>query len=175
MHLDIDERHLLRLGHGEEMLETEKDFSRYGRVNYVLQQRLALLKEVNRLQKSLGVQGDVSYTCETAGHFYLYQVLSRWEKFQDEINLHKKTVEGTVLKIKKSHVNENIIYILAENGNYSSSIVSEKFPFHLYFSNAPQPVFKGQDFEEELEIANGCWYHIKNIFEQLGTAFIGHL
>ena len=46
MHLDIDERHLLRLGHGEEMLETEKDFSRYGRVNYVLQQRLALLKEV---------------------------------------------------------------------------------------------------------------------------------
>ena len=74
MHLDIDERHLLRLGHGEEMLETEKDFSRYGRVNYVLQQRLALLKEVNRLQKSLGVQGDVSYTCETAGHFYLYQV-----------------------------------------------------------------------------------------------------
>ena len=47
MHLDIDERHLLRLGHGEEMLETEKDFSRYGRVNYVLQQRLALLKEVN--------------------------------------------------------------------------------------------------------------------------------
>ena len=98
MHLDIDERHLLRLGHGEEMLETEKDFSRYGRVNYVLQQRLALLKEVNRLQKSLGVQGDVSYTCETAGHFYLYQVLSRWEKFQDEINLHKKTVEGKILK-----------------------------------------------------------------------------
>ena len=47
MHLDIDERHLLRLGHGEEMLETEKDFSRYGRVNYVLQQRLALLKEVS--------------------------------------------------------------------------------------------------------------------------------
>ena len=36
MALDIDERHLLRLGHGEEALETEKDFSRYGRVNYVL-------------------------------------------------------------------------------------------------------------------------------------------
>jgi len=28
MQLDIDERHLLRLGHGEEALETEKDFSR---------------------------------------------------------------------------------------------------------------------------------------------------
>ena len=29
MALDIEERHLLRLGHGEEALETEKDFSRY--------------------------------------------------------------------------------------------------------------------------------------------------
>jgi len=28
MALDIDERHLLRLGHGEEALETEKDYSR---------------------------------------------------------------------------------------------------------------------------------------------------
>ena len=28
IHLDVDERHLLRLGHGEEALETEKDFSR---------------------------------------------------------------------------------------------------------------------------------------------------
>ena len=96
MHLDIDERHLLRLGHGEEMLETEKDFSRYGRVNYVLQQRLALLKEANRLQKSLGVSGDVSYTCETAGHFYLYQVLSRWEKFQDDIAQYKKDQDGKI-------------------------------------------------------------------------------
>jgi len=47
---------------------------RYGRVNFVLSQRLALLEEVGRLQTSLGVQGDVSYTCETAAHFYLYQV-----------------------------------------------------------------------------------------------------
>ena len=28
MAIDIDERHLLRLGHGTEELETEKDFSR---------------------------------------------------------------------------------------------------------------------------------------------------
>jgi len=28
MELDIDERHLLRMGHGEEGLETDKDFSR---------------------------------------------------------------------------------------------------------------------------------------------------
>lgn len=79
--LDIDERHLLRLGHGEEALETEKDFSRYGRVNYVLAKRLDLLGEVQRLQESLEVKGDVAYTCETAGYFFLYQVLSRWEQY----------------------------------------------------------------------------------------------
>lgn len=27
--LDVDERHLLRLGHGEEALQTDKDFSRF--------------------------------------------------------------------------------------------------------------------------------------------------
>lgn len=50
---------------------------RYGRVNYVLSQRLELLDEVGRLQASLGVLGDVAYTCETAAHFFLYQV--RWK------------------------------------------------------------------------------------------------
>jgi intron-binding protein aquarius len=75
MELDIEERHLLRLGHGEEELQTEKDFSRYGRVNFILALRLELLQEVERLQKSLNVTGDVSYTCETASHFYLYQVI----------------------------------------------------------------------------------------------------
>ena len=29
LELDIEERHLLRLGHGEEELETDKDFSRF--------------------------------------------------------------------------------------------------------------------------------------------------
>ena len=43
-------------------------------MNFILALRLQLLKEVERLQRSLGVVGDVSYTCETAGHFFLYQV-----------------------------------------------------------------------------------------------------
>jgi uncharacterized protein YicC (UPF0701 family) len=47
---------------------------KYNRVNYVLAQRLELLEEISRLQSSLNVQGDMSYTCETAGYFYLYQV-----------------------------------------------------------------------------------------------------
>ncbi|NXW09774.1 AQR helicase, partial [Fregetta grallaria] len=142
MALDIDERHLLRLGHGEEELETEKDFSRYGRVNYVLARRLELLREVGRLQESLGVPGDVSYTCETAGHFFLYQVMSRWEEY-----ISKVKVKGGKLP--------------------DVTDVSSFFPFHQYFANAPQPIFKGKSYEEDMEIAEGCFRHVKKIFTQL--------
>ena len=138
MKLDIDERHLLRLGHGEDELETEKDFSRYGRVNYVLEQRLELLKKVAKLQESLGVQGQVSYTCETAGHFYLYQVMSRWEKYQKEI----------------------INHVAPEK-------VQELFPFNKFFDDVDGDLFKGQSFEEDKEIAEGCMRYIKDIFTQL--------
>uniref|UniRef100_A0A9L0T8A2 RNA helicase aquarius n=1 Tax=Equus caballus TaxID=9796 RepID=A0A9L0T8A2_HORSE len=142
MALDIDERHLLRLGHGEEELETEKDFSRYGRVNYVLARRIELLEEVKRLQKSLGVPGDASYTCETAGYFFLYQVMSRWEEY--------------ISKVKNK---SNTLPDVTE--------VSTFFPFHEYFANAPQPIFKGRSYEEDMEIAEGCFRHIKKIFTQL--------
>ncbi|CAH2328296.1 RNA helicase aquarius [Pelobates cultripes] len=142
MALDIDERHLLRLGHGEEELETEKDFSRYGRVNYVLARRLELLKEVGRLQESLGVPGDVSYTCETAGHFFLYQIMSRWEAYLSKV------------KAKPTHTPD-------------VSDIAKFFPFHQYFLNAPQPIFKGGSYKEDMELAEGCFRHIKKIFTQL--------
>lgn len=142
MALDIDERHLLRLGHGEEALETEKDFSRYGRVNYVLAKRIDLLNQVQKLQESLGVIGDVSYTCETAGYFYLYQVISRQEKFLSEIENYK-------------------------DEKYTETIFSEIFPFSQFFNDAPQPLFPGKEFDSDLVIANGCFDYISKIFTQL--------
>ncbi|XP_076762363.1 RNA helicase aquarius [Xylocopa sonorina] len=145
MALDIDERHLLRLGHGEEALETEKDFSRYGRVNYVLAKRLDLLMEVQRLQESLNVKGDVAYTCETAGHFFMYQILTRWERFEARIKQRQGTGNST------SH----------------AIIVDEEFPFHKFFDNAPQPLFKRNTFEEDFEIARSCFRYIERIFAQL--------
>ncbi|KAM7539686.1 hypothetical protein Aperf_G00000036903 [Anoplocephala perfoliata] len=54
--LDVDERHLLRLGHGEEALATSKDFSRYGRVDFILSKRIELLQKVVLLQKSLELE-----------------------------------------------------------------------------------------------------------------------
>jgi len=142
MALDIDERHLLRMGHGEEALETDKDFSRYGRVNYVLAKRLELLEEIARMQESLGVSGDVAYTCETAGHFFLYQVLSRWEEYMSHVKVQSGKT-GDVDKLK------------------------ELFPFSKFFENAPQPIFKGKSYAEDLDIAEGCFRHIKKIFTQL--------
>lgn len=139
MALDIDERHLLRLGHGEEQLETDKDFSRYGRVNYVLAKRLELLDIVAKLAQSFGLNTDVAYTCETAGYFFLYHVLSKWEAFLFEIN-----------KSDSKH----------------PSIINEKFPFSDFFSDV-QPLFKGNSFEEDFNIAKGCFRYIKKVFTQI--------
>ncbi|KAK0164394.1 hypothetical protein PV328_003030 [Microctonus aethiopoides] len=144
MALDIDERHLLRLGHGEEALETEKDFSRYGRVNYVLAKRLDLLMDVQRLQESLDVKGDVAYTCETAGHFFMDQVITRWERFESR------------LKQRSAGISD-----------LPSTLVDEEFPFHKFFDNAPQPLFKHNSYEEDLEIASSCFRYIERIFTQL--------
>ena len=54
-------------------------------MNFILALRMELLKEVERLQQSLGVQGDVAYTCETSGHFFLYQVAARWEEYTSNV------------------------------------------------------------------------------------------
>ena len=47
------------------------------------------------------------------------------------------------------------------------SKVKEHFPFIKFFENAPQPVFKGRTYAEDLDIAEGCFRHIKSIFNQL--------
>lgn len=140
--LDVDERHLLRLGHGEEALETEKDFSRYGRVNYVLSKRLELLEEVTRLKESLGVAGEMGASCETAGYFFLQHVLARWECYMSQVT----ATPGKAVNVEQ---------------------VADLFPFHIFFSNAPQPLFKGKTYEEDMEIASGCFRYLENIFTQL--------
>lgn len=143
MALDIDERHLLRLGHGEEALETEKDFSRYGRVNYVLSKRIDLLNQVQKLQDSLSVVGDMSYTCETAGYFYLYQVVARWEKFLSDIQPYE------------------------DDEKYTADTFAQLFPFTRFFDDAPQPLFPGQSYVDDLKVAHGCFTYISRIFTQL--------
>ena len=110
----------------------------------MLAKRLELLDKVSKLKNSLGVLGDVAYTCETSGYFFLYEIRSRWEQFQ---------VATAVAK--------------GDESKRSVAEVAEAFPFKNFFADAPQPLFKGQSFDEDLEIAESCWRYISDIFQQL--------
>ncbi|XP_045453071.1 RNA helicase aquarius [Melitaea cinxia] len=138
--LDVDERHLLRLGHGEEALQTDKDFSRYGRVNYVLAKRMELLEQVGRLQNTLNVTADASATCELAHHFYVYHVKPRWQYFIHQCN-------------KKEH--------------QTPDLVQKNFPFHDFFDDAPKPLFHGKSFKEDFDVAESCFRYLEHIFDEL--------
>ncbi|KAH8895079.1 P-loop containing nucleoside triphosphate hydrolase protein [Thozetella sp. PMI_491] len=141
--LDIDERHLLRLGHGEEELETESDFSKHGRVESFLENRDRYLQEVNRLAASMGAPGAHGNSAETAGYFNSVYVEPAWTKFNNDI----KTEDS------------------------SSEDIIKAFPFHYFFADAPQPLFPPEaDRETVLDIANGCYHHISKIFSELADA-----
>lgn len=137
--LDIDERHLLRLGHGEEELETETSYSKYGRVESFLDNRSHFLTEVTRLAASIGAQGAHGNSCETAGYFNTVYIQPAWAKFWDQT--------------KSSGSSEEIL---------------AAFPFHTYFSNAPQPLFEPAAAKDAiLDVAAGCQHHIDKIFSEL--------
>ena len=145
---DIDERHLLRLGRGEKDLETDKDFSKHGRVNYCLARRLELLSEVERLAVSLDVAGDVGYTCETAGHFHQHHVRPHLEKFTAAMDKAKGGEAGG-----------------------KAGVVADEFPFGAFFANAVDEdggeLLPGVSFATDLDVAEGCFRHVEGIFKEL--------
>lgn len=138
MKRDVPARYLLRLGQGETDLETDLDFSRIGRVNALLNRRLDLLAEIERLALCLGVSADVAYTCETASHFWLLHVLSRWESFEVDVS-----------------------------NTSDPRFVSARFPFTAFFSDAPQPLFEGKSLEIDMIKAKRCMRYIRNMFDEL--------
>ena len=138
--LDIDQRHLLRLGHGEEDLETDVNYGKHGRVESFLDNRGFYLGEVDRLAANCGAPGLHGSSCETAGYFNVVYVLPAWSKFW----------EFTLAAAKST---EDIISV---------------FPFYDYFSDAPQPLFDPSTSKSEvLDIAAGCERHIAKIFTEL--------
>ncbi|KAM0274435.1 hypothetical protein ACHAQH_007843 [Verticillium albo-atrum] len=138
--LDIDERHLLRLGHGEEDQFTEGSFSKHGRVESFLDNRDRYLQEVNLLASSIGAPGAHGNSAETAGYFNSVYIEPAWVKF----------IEA------------------AKSENASAITVVEAFPFHQFFSTAPQPLFPANaNHGMALEIAEGCYRHISKIFSEL--------
>lgn len=155
MQRNVDPRHLLRLGTGERDLRESlalagaggsgigqgEDFSKQGRVSWSLARRGYLLGLVQKLAETLRVQGDVGYTCETAEYFFLEHVKSRIEKY--ELDCVKLLAGG-------------------------SGCVKDIFPFHGYFSDAPQQpnLFVG-DLSLDVETAQGCFRHVQKLFQEL--------
>lgn len=59
---DIDVGEMIRLGYGESLLETEEEYDKLGRVNAMLERRMHLLNEVQKLGESLGVMTSTGRT-----------------------------------------------------------------------------------------------------------------
>lgn len=138
--LDIDERHLLRLGHGEDELGTDSNFSKYGRVESFLDNRNRYLEEVGKLATSLGAPGAHNNSAETAGYFNTSYVEPVWKQFKQ---------------------------ITASDESSAAEIV-QGFPFHAYFADAPQPLFpEDADRAQTIDIAEGCHRHIAKVFSEL--------
>lgn len=138
--VDIDERHLLRLGHGEDQLATKGSYSKQGRVESFLDNRSRLLAEVDRLAASMNAPGAHGDSCETAGYFDLVYIKPAWARFQDTLTTSANDVEAVI----------------------------RAFPFHTYFSNTPSPLFpKDVSIENATDIALGAYRHIRKILDQL--------
>ena len=136
--LDIDERHLLRLGHGEEELQTESSFGKVGRVESFLDRGSQYLAEVQKLAASIGAPGAHGNSCETAEYFDQVYIQPRWNRYWDEVEA--GSVEDVVIK----------------------------FPFQAFFADAPHPLFPADSSKENLmEVARGCERHIHRIFVEL--------
>ena len=80
---DIDIGEMLRLGYGENLLQTEEEYDKLGRVNAMLERRLKLLSQIRMLSNSLGM-GPQEFTCETSVSFWKMHILPQWEKYQSK-------------------------------------------------------------------------------------------
>jgi len=140
--LDIDERHLLRLGHGEGdlQLENEASYSKHGRVESFLENGGRLLAQVSRLAASLNAPGAHGTSCETADYFNTVYVRPAWARYEQ----------------------------ILESGETTAQQLEQEFPFTAFFQGAPKPIFPA-DMNKAVIVENvtGCYRHIQKIFTEL--------
>lgn len=129
--LDVDERHLLRLG-------SKDSYSRYGRVESLLERRRQLLERVAKLADSVGAQGSPGESCEAAGYFYRVFVQSIWHKFK----------------------NQEYTDVATLSSNFPFSGYFSDAPQPLFNSEL-------HSIEEALEVADGCFRHLERIFNEI--------
>lgn len=159
---DVAEQHCLRLGHGERELETVKDFSRQGRVDFILSLRLARLGDVEQLLRSLGEWTEgVANTCETAPHTFAIKIFPRWNAFDAKAKALAAELErGGVDAARKSEID---------------GYVQASFPFSAYIAQAlgarhpgtPAAELFAGSFGEDYKRAQVFFGSIRRIFKDL--------
>ncbi|KAK3638686.1 hypothetical protein LTR22_017704 [Elasticomyces elasticus] len=135
----IEQRHLLRLGHGEAGLEVgEGSFGKAGRVESFMERGVGLLGEVQRLAQSLGAVGHHGGSCETASYFEEVFVRPGWKRFWDGVEGGADVAGGFPF-----------------GGFFADA------PQPLFSAEMSR--------EECIEVARGCERHIGKIFEELAA------
>lgn len=138
MQRDIDPRHLIRLGSGEQDLRENllnqqvgqaEEFDKHGRVAWCLERRLQLLEQVKRLGEVLQAPGDVAYSCETAGYFFKQHVAPLLTTYENLLS----TVSS-----------RSSMVVDSEENKYWTAAIQSAFPLSTFFSDCPQPLFKGE-------------------------------
>jgi hypothetical protein len=82
----ITEDQLIRLDQGD---RADMDFSRFGRVNFILKRRLELLEEAELISTDVGLELHAHLTCETADILFKSQIASRWTQYLEELQKSK--------------------------------------------------------------------------------------
>ena len=147
--LDINERYLLRLGYGEKDLEVTEDYSKNGRVNFMLARRMVLLDQVNKLAKSIEIFSHEEYTCESSLNFYEIHVKTRFNEFEKKYENSKK-MSGIILDIEPI------------------------FPFVKFFNThhfSDQVLFEKIKIEDDYKRSKLLMKYIENIFFELRDCY----
>ena len=175
MELDIEERYLVRLGMGEQLrkhhshVEDIKDFSREGRVNYMLNLRLIRLEEVKQLADSLKVLNFTEYTCDRAKNLFQFNILPSYIQFMNKIQEYRDNMNNV----------ENNINTLDNPPKFNfnrefpfTEFFVSRFPHMLVESNeasSEKPVlFPIGRFEENVSMGKSLWEYLEGIFKEIG-------
>eukprot|EP01029_Cantina_marsupialis_P007120 TRINITY_DN1785_c0_g2_i1.p1 TRINITY_DN1785_c0_g2~~TRINITY_DN1785_c0_g2_i1.p1 ORF type:complete len:1334 (+),score=432.24 TRINITY_DN1785_c0_g2_i1:119-4120(+) len=146
MNTDISGRHLLRLGRGERDLETDEDYSKFGRTNWCLGRRIELLNICSELAKSLDVDPDRCASCASADFFHFGEIQSRIEEFEMGVMTKKDTIKTSEIK--------------------------EIFPFSKFFDTQGWDngeIKEDMEVEKALENARFQFTRMKSMFEELNS------
>ena len=104
-----------------------------------------LLVEVERLAQSLEIGGDHSHTCETAGYFYVYHILSRWETYLAAAQENKGTIERIVEDFPFGKIFCGDLYFFLSTSMLSGANV-HIYMFSGIFCECPSTHFSKRDF-----------------------------